>query len=326
MSYKFKELYAYAKTDDNNVNLDKSEKDEKKDETIIPGVYRGYKPSGSAADALNAYNNHLANKPSTQYATRAYDTQLNTIMNDILNRKPFEYDLNGDALYQQYKDKFIQQGKMAMGDAIGQAQAMTGGYGNSFAQSVGQQAYQGELNNLNDIIPELYQMAYDKDRQEVQDLYSQYALVDSQRQNAYDRSRDRIADWQNELSVLANNAANEREFDYDMYSKDVALALSQAGGEEVTITPFVPDANVDTGDVNGARSYLLKNGVPGTELSRYDILDKVTWGKNKALVEKYGKPGSDETDYNSYEDYLADVTRYILENYYYGQGKDIIYR
>ena len=322
MSYKLKDLY--AKTDDEyKAPSGTSTSDASKSNTLVPNVYRGYTPSGSAANAINAYNTHLANKPSTQYATRAYDTQLNTIMNDILNRKPFEYDINGDALYQQYKDIYAQQGRIAMGDAIGQAQAMTGGYGNSYAQSVGQQAYQGQLNNLNDIIPELYQMAYDRDRAEVQDLYSQYALVDSQRQDAYNRSRDRMTDWQNELSVLASQAANERAFDYDMYAKDVALALSQTGGAEITIAPFAPDASVEAGDVNGARSYLLKNGVPGAVLSQYDILDKETWSKNKALVEEHGRPGSEETDYATYEDYLADVTRYILENYY---GEDIIYR
>ena len=71
MFNKFKDFYPYAQTDDNNVNLDKSEKDEKKDETIIPGVYRGYKPSGSAADALNAsFYDELSWEKAVLYGTR----------------------------------------------------------------------------------------------------------------------------------------------------------------------------------------------------------------------------------------------------------------
>ena len=105
-----------------------------------------YNMSNAAKLAEGAVNAHLGAKP-IQTGSEWAD-QLKTITDDILTRKKFTYDLNGDALYQQYKDKFIRQGKLAMGDAIGQASAMTGGYGNSWAQSVGQQAFQNQLQNL----------------------------------------------------------------------------------------------------------------------------------------------------------------------------------
>ena len=108
-----------------------------------------------------------------------------TILNDYLNRKDFSYNFNEDALYQQYKDKYIQQGKMAMADTIGQASAMTGGYGNSYAATVGNQAYQASLQNLNDIIPELYQMAYDRYNQEGQDMLNQLAVLDKDYARSY---------------------------------------------------------------------------------------------------------------------------------------------
>ena len=126
------------------------------------------------ADAENAVKN---------YGDFAYSNQasFDEIMNKILNREQFSYDLNGDALYQQYKDKYIQQGKMAMQDTMGQAAAMTGGYGNSYAASVGNQAYQASLENLNDVIPELYQMAYDRYNQEGQDMLNKYSMLSDDR-------------------------------------------------------------------------------------------------------------------------------------------------
>ena len=144
---------------------------------------------GSAA--LGDYN--TAKDAVTNYGDFTYgnQSQLNSIINSILNRKEFSYDLNGDALYQQYKDKYIQQGKMAMGDAIGQASAMTGGYGNSYAQSVGQQMYQKELQNLNDIVPELYQMALDKYNMEGQDLYNQYGMLSDDYNREYGAWNDK---------------------------------------------------------------------------------------------------------------------------------------
>ena len=88
---------------------------------------------------------------SGQYQS-PWQTQLNDTISKILNREKFSYDLNGDALYQQYKDQYVNQGQQAMMDTMGQAQAMTGGYGNSYAQTVGQQTYQGYLQQLNDIL------------------------------------------------------------------------------------------------------------------------------------------------------------------------------
>ena len=171
-----------------------------------------YNMSNAAKLAEGAVNAHLGAKP-IQTGSEWAD-QLKTITDDILTRKKFTYDLNGDALYQQYKDKFIRQGKLAMGDAIGQASAMTGGYGNSWAQSVGQQAFQNQLQNLNDIIPELYQMAYDKDRQEVQDLYNQQGLLSSLDDKHNQEYKDDLATWLAERDYLRGVADREKSFDY----------------------------------------------------------------------------------------------------------------
>jgi hypothetical protein len=155
---------------------------------------------------------HLSNKPG-EYQS-AWQAQLDDTLNKILNREKFSYDLNGDALYQQYKDKYIQQGKMAMMDTMGQAQAMTGGYGNSYAQSVGQQAYQSHLQELNDIVPELYQMAYDQYNQEGQDMYTQAALMAQQEDRDYGRYQDdRNWDYQKERDAL-EDSRYDAEWEY----------------------------------------------------------------------------------------------------------------
>lgn len=128
--------------------------------------------------------------------------QLDDITDKILNREKFSYDLNGDAFYNQYKDKFTQQGKMAMMDTMGQAAALTGGYGSSYAQQVGQQAYQGYLQNLNDVVPELYQLALDSYNREGDNLMNQYSILADQDALGYSRHRDTVADsqWQKQFN------------------------------------------------------------------------------------------------------------------------------
>ena len=181
-------------------------------------TYDDYTESDTVKAAGDALNSHLANKPG-EYQSQ-WQSQLDQLMNSIMNREKFSYDLNSDALYQQYKDKYVQQGKLAMSDAIGQASAMTGGYGNSYAQAVGQQQYQASLDNLNDIVPELYAMALDQYNREGQDLYNQYGMVADRENLDYGRYRDTVSDWNVDRDYLSGRYDTERGFDYGKYVDD----------------------------------------------------------------------------------------------------------
>ena len=171
-----------------------------------------YTESDAVKQARSALEQQTASKPG-EYQSQ-WQPKLDDTINQILNRKDFSYDLNGDALYQQYKDRYTQQGKMAMMDTMGQAATLTGGYGNSYAQAAGQQAYQGYLQGLNDVIPELYQLALDKYTQEGNDLYSRYSMLGAQEQQDYGRYQDSMDAWNQERAWLADQYSKERSFDY----------------------------------------------------------------------------------------------------------------
>ena len=168
---------------------------------------------------------------------------LNASSAQILNREKFSYDLNGDALYQQYKDQYTTQGKLAMMDTMGQAAVMTGGYGSSYAQTAGQQAYQSYLQQLNDVVPELYGMARDQYNQEGQALYDQASLMASMEDQDYGRYRDQLSDYYTDLNYLTENARymSETEYQkaldafnikYSAYRDDVADKQWQAQFDE----------------------------------------------------------------------------------------------
>ena len=180
--------------------------------------YADYQESDTVKQAEAMLNEQLAQKPGEYQST--WQDQLNETISQILNREKFSYDLNGDALYQQYKDQYVQQGRMAMMDTMGQAQAMTGGYGNSYAQSVGQQAYQGYLQQLNDVVPELYGMALDQYNLEGQALYDQAALMAQQEDRDYGRYQDSMNAWLAERDYLAGRYDSERDYDYGKYTDE----------------------------------------------------------------------------------------------------------
>ena len=188
-------------------------------------TYADYKPSDAVTQAETLLNQQLAQKPGEYQST--WQDQLNETIQQILNRDKFSYDLNGDALYQQYKNQYVNLGQMAMMDTMGQAQAMTGGYGNSYAQSVGQQAYQAHLQELNDKIPELYQLALNQYMMEGEDMYNQAALMAQQEEQDYGRYRDQLGDWQNERDYLAGRYDTERDYDYGQWADGRDFAYNQ---------------------------------------------------------------------------------------------------
>ena len=98
-----------------------------------------YVQSDAVTQAQQTLAQQQANKPG-QYQSQ-FQTGMNDLMGQIQNRPKFQYDVNADALYQQVAQNYMQQGQQAMMDTMGQAAALTGGYGNSYAQTAGQQQH-----------------------------------------------------------------------------------------------------------------------------------------------------------------------------------------
>lgn len=180
---------------------------------------KNYTESDAVKQAKENLTAQNALKPATYQSKWA--PMAEGALNDILNRKDFQYDVNGDALYQQYKDRYVNLGQQAMMDTMGQAAQLTGGYGNSYAQMAGQQAYHGYLQGLTDKIPELYQLAMDRHNQQGQDLYNKYGLLSGQEQQDYGRYNDLMNAWLTERDYLAGRYDTERGYDYGAYRDTV---------------------------------------------------------------------------------------------------------
>lgn len=176
---------------------------------------REYEPSETVRGAREEAEQHRNSRPG-EYRS-AWQEQIRQVMDRILNRESFHYDLNGDALYQQYREQAVRNGRLAMMDTMGQASALTGGYGSSYTQSVGQQAYTQQLSTLNDRIPELYAMALERYELEGRGMQSQLDMLTGADDRDYGRHRDSVRDWQDEDDRLWNRYRDERDTDYDRY-------------------------------------------------------------------------------------------------------------
>ncbi len=181
---------------------------------------QGYRPSGSVQAAQDYLNGILNKRPVA-------DAQLSQLYDQIMNREKFHYDLNGDALYQQYKDQYQNLGRQAMLDTMGNAAALTGGYGNSYASTAGNQAYQAYLQQLNSIVPDLYRAAYERYSQEGNDLANRYNM-------AYGAYRDAMGDWEAERNFANSDYWRKYEADYADYQNMFSYWNQQAQQESET--------------------------------------------------------------------------------------------
>ena len=189
----------------------------------------GYKEGEKVQNAYNDYATLKNNAP--QAYVSPYQQQLDDIYSRIVNRQPFKYSLNGDMLYQNAKEQYQQLGKQAMVDTIGQASALTGGYNNSYAQNVGNQAYQQYLLKLNEKIPEYYQLAMDRYNMEGDQLNNQYAMARDMEDQSYGRYRDTVSDYNNNLQMAYNIYGQERDNDYNPYADALNYWQNLAGAE-----------------------------------------------------------------------------------------------
>lgn len=125
----------------------------------------------------------------------SYDAAADDAYEKLSGRPAFSYDPRSDPMYKNYRDSYINQGRMAMKDSMGQAGALTGGYASSYAQSIGQQQYDAHLQKLGDVIPELYRLAYSKYSDEGDQLFRQYNALTQLKDEEYDRYQDELDDY-----------------------------------------------------------------------------------------------------------------------------------
>ena len=285
-------------------------------------TYKDYTESDAVKQAQAALDAHNAGKPA-EYQSK-YGSLAEEAANAWANRDKFSYDLNGDALYQQYKDKYINQGRLAMQDTIGQASAMTGGYGNSYAATAGNQAYQASLQNLNDIVPQLYQMAYDQYNQEGQDMLNRYNLYNDMENQEYSRYRDTVSDWTSERDYLANAYNNERTYDRSIYDSDKNFAYGtwsddrnyayQLERDRIADEQWQKTFDESVRQYNETMKYNKSKSSGGGDPKEGETPDDVkptqteNTSKFKSVIRtksEFMRGGNDKTKYKTYDQYVA---------------------
>ena len=230
-----------------------------------PGPDLAFHMPAEDAGAKLRYESALAELEALRDAAPRYDSrydeQIRSLYNQLTSRGPFRYDSATDPLYQQYRQSYVQLGQNAMRDTMGQAAALTGGYGSSYAQSVGQQQYDAYLRRLADVLPETYGMALDAWKAEGQDLQRRYSAAAALEQSDYERYLDELAQYNRSLDRARSDldTAYERQFaederayrravdDYNRRLDEDERAQSAAASSGSTTRIVIRDKSKDSG-------------------------------------------------------------------------------
>ena len=159
-------------------------------DTTDPELLAQYQSARSALEAMKGQAPVYGNQ---------YDEQIQSLYQQIIGRDPFKYDPETDPLYKQYEQSYIQRGKMASRDVMGQAAGLTGGYGSSYGQAVGQQMYDQYLQNLADILPQTYGMALDAYNAEGDRLNQNLSTTVGLEQTDYQKYLDSLNQYNTDL-------------------------------------------------------------------------------------------------------------------------------
>lgn len=185
---------------------------------ISPDVWAGLTTPYSKSESVLQAEQLLQSKIDKGYAGTHKDA-LNNLLNDFMNREDFEYDVDKDQMFQQALASAMGSGKTAMQDAMGQAAALTGGYGSTYATTAGNQAYNAFIEDAYNNLPEYYNMALAAYEAEGQQMVQQYNMLDAADTKEYSqwyddinlqyqRTRDMVGDEYNQWSANQTMYAN----------------------------------------------------------------------------------------------------------------------
>lgn len=144
----------------------------------------------------------------------SWDDKIYGQIEKIENREKFSYDVDNDQLFQQALASAMNSGKTAMQDTIGQASALTGGYGSTYATSAGNQAYNSFIEDAYNNLPQYYQMALSAYQAEGEDMYNLLGMYTQMGETEWNRNVDAY-------NTVFDYANSQRNFEYGMYQDEV---------------------------------------------------------------------------------------------------------
>lgn len=187
-------------------------------------------------DQINNYGSFTFDQEAPVYDNQ-YAEQQQALLDAILNREDFSWSKETDPQWSSYKKSYLREGDRATADALAQASAASGGRASTAAITAATQAGDYYATQLNDIIPTLYQQAYDRYLNEYSMMLQDLGAVNTQEQLDYAKYLDQLTQYN-----------TDRNFAYDTYLGDFNILQGQLsslqGQDDVDYGRFMDRINL----------------------------------------------------------------------------------
>lgn len=248
------------------------------------GNIASFQPSAAYTKAME-YTQSLLDKINA--GKTSYTDKINDIMSQIENRPQFSYDFNTDPLFQNALQGAMSAGQTAMQDTIGQASALTGGYGSTYATSAANQAYNEFVKGAYDALPEYYGIARNAYDQEGQDLYNRLGMYQTADETEYGRLTNAYG-----LNLDNANRIYGQEYDNYWQTKNFNENSRQWAAEMA-----YKQSQAAQSQANWEKEMALKNAQAAEEESKLVSPTKTQFETAKGYAQKYGL---DSKEYEAY--------------------------
>lgn len=172
-------------------------------------------------DQLGSFGSFSYDEAPTYENTFAQ--QQKDLLDRILNREDFAWSKETDPQWSSYKKSYLREGDRATANALAQASAASGGRPSSYAVNAATQAGDYYATKLNDVIPTLYQQAYERYLDEYNMKLKDLNTVNQQEQLDYAKYLDRLGQFNTDRSFAYQNYAD----DYDRLRSQLADVQGQ---------------------------------------------------------------------------------------------------
>lgn len=177
--------------------------------------------SDDLLDRLGSFGSFSYGEAPTYENTFAQ--QQKDLLDRILNREDFSWSKETDPQWSSYKKSYLREGDRATANALAKASAASGGRPSSYAVNAATQAGDYYATKLNDVIPTLYQQAYERYLDEYNMKLKDLNAVNQQEQLDYAKYLDRLGQFNTDRGFAYQNYAD----DYDRLRSQLADVQGQ---------------------------------------------------------------------------------------------------
>lgn len=177
--------------------------------------------SDDLLDQLGSFGSFSYGEAPTYENTFAQ--QQKDLLDRILNREDFSWSKETDPQWSSYKKSYLREGDRATANALAKASAASGGRPSSYAVNAATQAGDYYATKLNDVIPTLYQQAYERYLDEYNMKLKDLNAINQQEQMDYAKYLDRLGQFNTDRGFAYQNYAD----DYDRLRSQLADVQGQ---------------------------------------------------------------------------------------------------